>query len=57
MNRRREHLPQLAALFTQLLRLCQEAGLVKLGHVARDTKLKANAGIERVSHITCRTPY
>lgn len=35
----------LAALFVQVLRLCQAAGLVKLGHVAVDgTKLRANAG-------------
>ena len=34
----------LAALFVQVLRLCRQAGLVKLGHVALDgTKLKANA--------------
>ncbi|MBI4002877.1 MAG: IS5/IS1182 family transposase, partial [Nitrospira defluvii] len=31
-------------LFTQVLKLCQKAGLVTLGHVALDgTKLKANA--------------
>jgi len=41
---RQTHLPALAALFTQVLRLCQEAGLVKLGHVALDgTKVLANA--------------
>ena len=41
---RRVHLPSLAALFLQVLKLCQEAGLVKLGHVALDgTKLKAHA--------------
>ncbi|MBI3934327.1 MAG: IS1182 family transposase [Acidobacteria bacterium] len=41
---RRRHLAALAALFVQVLRLCQEAGLVKLGHVALDgTKIKANA--------------
>jgi transposase len=41
---RRIHLPALAALYLQVLRLCQEAGLVKLGHVALDgTKQKANA--------------
>ncbi len=35
---------QLSALFFQVLRLCQEAGLVKLGHVALDgTKVAANA--------------
>src|SRR5712692_11888460 len=41
---RKRHLEALAALFVQVVRLCQAAGLVKLGHVALDgTKLKANA--------------
>jgi transposase len=41
---RRRHLSALSGLFVQVLRLCQVAGLVKLGHVAVDgTKLKANA--------------
>jgi transposase len=41
---RRRHLGALAALFVQVLVLCREAGLVKLGHVALDgTKVKANA--------------
>jgi transposase len=41
---RRRHLHQLAGLFLQVLRLCQKAGLVKLGHVSLDgTKIKANA--------------
>jgi transposase len=41
---RKRHLAALDELFVQVLRLCQEAGLVKLGHVALDgTKLKANA--------------
>jgi len=41
---RRVHLEALAGLFIQVLELCQEAGLVKLGHVALDgTKIKANA--------------
>ena len=41
---RKRHLEALAALFVQVLRLCQKAGLVKLGHVALDgTKIKANA--------------
>lgn len=41
---RRKHLDLLSGLFTQVLALCQKAGLVKLGHVALDgTKLKANA--------------
>jgi hypothetical protein len=41
---RRRHLPAFGDLFVQVLRLCREAGLVKLGHVALDgTKIKANA--------------
>ncbi len=41
---RKEHLKALAALFVQVLKLCQRAGLVKLGHVSVDgTKMKANA--------------
>ena len=41
---RQQHLPALAGLFTQVLALCQQAGLVKLGHVALDgTKVLANA--------------
>ena len=41
---RRRHLVALSDLFVQVLKLCQSAGLVKLGHVAVDgTKLKANA--------------
>ena len=41
---RRRHLDALAGLFVQVLRLCQGAGLVKLGHVALDgTKMPANA--------------
>jgi transposase len=41
---RKRHLDALAGLFLQVLRLCQAAGLVKLGHVALDgTKIKANA--------------
>lgn len=41
---RRRHLLVLAGLFLQVLKLCQAAGLVKLGHVALDgTKVKANA--------------
>ena len=43
-NFRKTHLKALGGLFHQILRLCQEAGLVKLGHVALDgTKLKASA--------------
>jgi len=41
---RKRHLKALAALFSQVLKLCERAGLVKLGHVALDgTKIKANA--------------
>jgi len=41
---RRLHLHELEDLFVQVLRLCQKAGLVKLGHVSLDgTKIKANA--------------
>jgi transposase len=41
---RKRHLKALGALFTQILHLCETAGLVKLGHVALDgTKIKANA--------------
>lgn len=41
---RRRHLKALAGLFVQVLKLCQEAGLVKLGHVSVDgSKVKANA--------------
>jgi transposase len=41
---RKRHLRALAGLFGQVLRLCEQAGLVKLGHVALDgTKIKANA--------------
>jgi transposase len=43
-NFRRQHVAVLAQLFTQILQLCDKAGLVKLGHVAIDgTKLQANA--------------
>lgn len=41
---RRRHLAALSALFVQVLKLCERAGLVKLGHVALDgTKIQANA--------------
>ena len=41
---RKRHLEALAALFVQVLQLCQAAGLVTLGHVAIDgTKVQANA--------------
>ena len=41
---RKDNVDALSALFVQVLALCQQAGLVKLGHVALDgTKVKANA--------------
>ena len=41
---RQRHLEALAGLFTEVLELCQRAGLVRLGHVALDgTKVLANA--------------
>ena len=41
---RGRHLQDLESLFVQVVRLCDRAGLVKLGHVALDgTKMRANA--------------
>jgi transposase len=41
---RKRHSAALQGLFVQVLRLCRQTGLVKLGHVALDgTKIKANA--------------
>jgi len=41
---RLEHRQAVAELFTQVLKLCERAGLIKLGHVALDgTKIAANA--------------
>jgi transposase len=41
---RKRHLVALRGLFVQVLELCQQAGLVSLGHVSLDgTKVKANA--------------
>lgn len=41
---RRRHLDALEALFVQVLKLCREAGMVKLGRVALDgSKVRANA--------------
>ena len=41
---RKDNLEALSGLFLQVLALCQQAGLVKLGHVALDgTKVKAKA--------------
>lgn len=47
---RKRHLKALADLFVQVLKLCQKAGLVKLGHVALDgTKIRASAARSRSS--------
>jgi transposase len=41
---RKRFLPALVGLFRQVLELCREAGLVRLGHVSLDgTKVRANA--------------
>ena len=43
---RKRHLQALSGLFAQVLLICQEVGLVKLGHVSLDgTKVKANASL------------
>ena len=45
---RKDNLDALSGLFLQVLVLCQQAGLVKLGHVALDgTKVRANASKHR----------
>jgi transposase len=45
---RRRHLKALSDLFIQVLKLCQAAGLVKLGHVALDgSKMAANASVHK----------
>jgi transposase len=47
------HLEALAALFIQVLRLCQKAGLVKIGHVSLDgTKVRANASKHKAMSYT-----
>ncbi len=47
---RKRHLKALAALFLRVLSMCEQAGLVKLGHVALDgTKIKANASKHKAS--------
>jgi transposase len=41
---RRRHLDALEHLYVEILRLCEEAGIVKYGHISLDgTKIKANA--------------
>src|SRR5688572_7486203 len=45
---RKDHLKELAALFPEVLELCREAGLVKLGRVALDgRRVAGNAALER----------
>lgn len=45
---RQQHLEAVAGLFGQVLRLCREAGLVKVGQIAIDsTKMRAHAGRNR----------
>jgi len=45
---RRRHLKALSDLFVQVLKLCQPAELVKLGHVALDgSKIAANASVHK----------
>jgi len=48
---RKNHIHTLEHLFVQVLLLCEEAGLVKLGTVALDgTKVKANASLQNSKH-------
>jgi transposase len=45
---RQRHLKALGGLFDQVLKLCDKAGLVKLGHVALDgTRIRANASKQK----------
>jgi transposase len=45
---RQQHLAALTDLFVQVLKLCQRAGLVKLGHVALDgTRVQTNASKQK----------
>ena len=45
---RQRHLKALSELFGQVLRLCEKAGLIKLGHVALDgTRIRANASKQK----------
>ena len=47
---RHDHREALAEIFVQVLSLCRDAGMAKLGHVALDgTKMKANASKLAVS--------
>jgi transposase len=45
---RQRHLKALSGLFDQVLKLCAQAGLIKLGHVALDgTRIRANASKQK----------
>jgi len=45
---RKRHIKQLGRLFVQVVKLCEEAGLVKLGHIALDgTRIHANASFDK----------
>ena len=54
----KHHLEALEGLFVQVLRLCQKAGLMRLGHVALDgTEVKACASKHKaMSYGGCRRP-
>ena len=51
---RKDHLETLADLFLQVLELCQQAGLVKLGHVALEAEALAEA--EQAEREGCNHP-
>jgi len=54
---RKRHLDVLKDLFLQVLRLCGEAGLIKLGRIALDgTKLRANASRRKAMSYERITP-
>ena len=54
---RKRHLKALAALFVQVLKLAEKAGLVRLRHVALDgTKIKANASKHKASTLSVAAP-
>jgi len=54
---RQQHLQALSGLFVQVLLLCQQAGLVKLGHVALDgTNVWANQGSARLPAVLISRP-
>ena len=51
---RKRHLATLSGLFVQVLELCRQAGLVKLGHVALDgSKIKATTTMTWQWHGPC----